>query len=207
MKTKITQLFLTAILISSCNNRKEIEIKDSKECASKLFIEKQKTNKEFDLLTTSLDKKVDEICFKYFEFKPNLDTINGYWGVNNDTLYFFNFQQAEFLNPSLVPIIPLKAKIGLKYYYYDQKKIIEEIAFMGSLIYVEINDIAILNNDTIFKLTHTAVPLMLSYVPYEKGSKWVSPEVKKEFEISMRNGVLKYVQTFKGKSKEVEFYW
>lgn len=207
MKTKITHLFLAVFIISSCNDRKEIEMRNSKECFCKLFLEMQNRSKEFDSLSKLKDKKVNNTCYKYFEFKPNLDTINGYWGVRNDTLYFFNYKQAEFINPALVPIIPLKANVGLKYYYYDQKKIIEEVAFMGSLVHVVINDIIKFDNDTIFKLTHTAVPLMKSYRPYVEGDKWVSPEVKKEFEISMRKGVLKYVQTSKGKSKDVKFYW
>ncbi len=182
--------FLLVSLLSSCNHKKACQSSVFSNTDNGIFLQKSET------------KRLRGACFNRYVLYTNLDSINCYWGIVNDTIFLLRSDYVNFPNPQFIPFLPLKAKAGQRYNYVDVIQS-EDLVIPDDLIEVKILSVNYLDNDTVYTFIHNCIP---SYdVTAQLG--YITPIISREFTLSKNNGVLKCIVKHTGNTSDLKFHW
>jgi len=181
-------------------------------CPHELFPEAMKKNGSDNVFfEDSSSVSINKIgtCFHKYFFFSGKDSLVGYWGKKNDTLVFIRTVDINYKKPVFIPFLSIAADDKTIYRYYDYNQIRDDFSIMGNLIEVQIISKKYLEDDTIYYLRHTAIPIMISdRVMTDSGSvTLLNPKNHRYFELSLKRGIINYSTKAEGDVNELTFYW
>lgn len=135
------------------------------------------------------------IFCKYI-LKNSQDTLIGYWGIINDTVFFLSQDKYRNNNKEVFPMFSYNSKANDSFYFKTKSE------FFSYLINIELINI---ENDTLYFIRHSCYPIGFSTTVYYTDTTSTNNSIKsvRTYIISKNRGVISY--SFERFNEEIWF--
>lgn len=191
MKSRI--LFWTLLTLVGCTEDKK------QECGPKPFAGPYSA---FFQPVVGLPVERNQNCFYHFILKYSHDTtLNGYWGIKDDTIFVIKQSDTSFSKPQKIPFLVKSLNPGDMYTYYSYVQGSDGLVALGNVVEVTILSKKIDKYDTTIEFAHTCVP---NSIPKNKAGY---PQYERKFLFSYKHGVLNFTERKIGDVSSLKFDW